>query len=72
MVKTYAHFYFDTLVSLKMGGRGSKLVGKESLQVKGKIVGGGGQQRKFEGEGGARPQAEPGRSVLTCLLPELF
>lgn len=45
----------------------------ESLQVKGKIVGGGGRQRKFEGEGGARPQAEPpGKSVLTCLLPELF
>lgn len=44
----------------------------ESLQVKGKIVGGGGRQRKFGGEGGARPQAELGRSVLTCLLPELF
>lgn len=35
MVKTYAHFCFDTLVSFKIGGRGKKLVGKEGREPAG-------------------------------------
>lgn len=35
MVKTYAHFCFDTLVRFKMGGRGRKLVGKEGREPAG-------------------------------------
>lgn len=63
MVKTYAHFCFDTLVSFKMGmvEEGSWWERRgESLQVKGKIVGGGGRQRKFEGEGGASRRLSQG------------
>lgn len=74
MVKTYAHFCFDTLVSFKMGGRGRKLVGKEGREPagQGKDCGRGRSAEEVRRGRRSKPQAEPGRSVLTRVLPELF